>query len=38
MGKILQHLNYRRIIVAQNIQLNQTAGDGMIIEMSGNCS
>ena len=36
MSQILQHFNNRRIIVAQNIQLYQTAADGMIIKMGGN--
>ena len=34
-GDVLQHTDDLRIIVAQNIQLQHTAGDGMIIEVCG---
>ena len=33
MCKILQHLDDRWIIVSENIQLDKTAADGMIIKM-----
>ena len=36
MCKVLQHFYYRRIIVTQNIQLNQSTGNGMIIKMGCN--
>ena len=37
-GQVLQHLDYRRVIVPQNIKLNQTAAYGMVIEMGSNRS
>ena len=38
MSQILQHLYYRWIIMSKYIQLYQTAGYGMIIEMCRNGS
>ena len=32
-GQILQHTDHRRIIVSENIELQQVVVDGMVIEM-----
>ena len=34
-GDVLEHTNNFRIVVAQNIQLQHTAGDGVVVEVGG---
>ena len=35
-GQVLQHTNHGRIIVSQNVQLQQVVVDGVVIKMGGN--